>query len=212
MSLNLSGTRYSYDDEVDKDAPWRRFLAPVPRPSNIHFMLPDPHPSKNPYAEAAAMFPQLETGAIQGFSSYERLQPVLAAIRGERPIFVIRSIQYQDQDQNQKMLTSFNRRTTVILDVSYRPEICRKRNGVGDIKRFIITRPGVAPDHASEGQDDPVYHDWTACEYQIVKFSKEALQTPPQTPSRAEIAHPQPRGRLLVVPKRSIGGFEEKDC
>lgn len=34
--LNLSGTRYSFDDEADKDAPWRRYLVPIPTPSDIH--------------------------------------------------------------------------------------------------------------------------------------------------------------------------------
>ena len=104
--LNLSGTRYSFDEEADKDAPWRRFLVSVPKPSNINFLLPDPHPSKTPYAEAAAMFPHLETVAIQGFSSFEQVHSISRAIRGDHPSHVDRHF----HDQNRKMFTSFNRR------------------------------------------------------------------------------------------------------
>lgn len=152
--LRLSGDRYKYNGRDDSNAARRQFMLSIP------------FGSRNPYAEIAETFPRLKTVALQGFLHEIQAQPVLAAIRGE----VIGRLDLRYLDRIKKMFTSFNRRTTVILDISYRPRGHQELDGLADIERFIVTRPGVGSDDVSDE------HEWTTCEIRCVPFAQEIRQ------------------------------------
>jgi hypothetical protein len=120
------------------------------------------------YKKMATSLPHLEAVAIRGFVSAALARAILASIRGER---VSRIIQ-RPLDCIANIFDAFSRKTTVVLDVSSRPNGRLEQHGLAEINRFIVTRRATNPSDAPKG------HDWATCELKTMGLAWEALQVP----------------------------------